>query len=448
MRILLWHGYLLSGSGSNIYTREIARRWRAEGHHVVCMCQERHPEGFEWIDHVSQVGPRRRFRPAPGGSGVCELVRPDIGDVLPVYVYDEYEGTTAKRFVDTSADELDTYNRANVEMMSHVVEVFEPEAIVTGHEVMGPYIARHACGGRRFVAKLHGSALEYAVKEDPDRFMPYAMEGLGAAAAVAGGSAYMLEEASRFIPGWRDRGHVVNPGVDVDLFRPIDRPVNAMPVVASVGKLIANKGVHDLLVAVGLLEQPVELVIVGFGDMEGRLRTLADALGRADATAAAACLDPSDPRERAAHDALTGPAGMAIAQAAARSKIRFTGRLEHEPLSRLLPAIDVIVVPSILAEAFGMVAAEAAVCGVVPVVPDHSGIGEVGRTLEAEVGRPGLCTYPVDDRVRGIAERVTELTAIPPDELRELGLRMAAFARQRWSWTRCAGDLLSLATEG
>ena len=32
MRILLWHGYLLGGTGSNVYTRALAREWSAAGH--------------------------------------------------------------------------------------------------------------------------------------------------------------------------------------------------------------------------------------------------------------------------------------------------------------------------------------------------------------------------------------------------------------------------------
>lgn len=448
MRILLWHGYLLSGSGSNIYTRAIARRWRDEGHHVVVMCQERHPEAFDWIDRVVELGAGRTYRPGTGPDARCELVRPDIGRLLPVYVYDDYEGFKVKRFVDISDEELAEYNRSNIDAMARVIEAFEPDALITGHEVMGPYIAAHACAGRGYVAKLHGSALEYAVKEDPERFLPYAEEGLGRARVVVGGSGYMLDEAAGIVTGWRERGRVVNPGVDVDLFKPADRAPGPRPVLGYVGKLIANKGVHELLVALGLLDDPVDLVVVGFGDMEDRLRALAQALSAGDLAAAIATLRADDPRERPTRDLLEGPSGRAIVALAARSRIRFTGRLEHDPLSQLLPTFDLLVVPSILAEAFGMVAAEGAVCGVVPIVPDHSGIGEVGRILEEALGRPDGLTYAPHERAAGIAARANELLSLPRADLRGLGLQAAAFARERWSWEHCARDLLRLATEG
>src|SRR5205085_2734112 len=73
MRIVLWHGYLLSGTGSNIYTQAIAREWSRAGHEVVVVCQEPNPERFDLAG--------------------AEVVRPDLPEgLLPVFVVDRYEG--------------------------------------------------------------------------------------------------------------------------------------------------------------------------------------------------------------------------------------------------------------------------------------------------------------------------------------------------------------------
>src|ERR687892_1232027 len=223
MRILLWHGYLLRGSGSNIFKANIVRAWRADGHEVLLMCQERDVEGLGFIDAHGDFAPdNRSFTTAPtnepGASGLATLVRPSIGEVLPVYVYDEYEGFTAKRFVDLTDEELERYTSANIRAMVTAIEQHQPDAIITGHEVMGPYIAREACRrtGTEYLAKLHGSALEYAVKEQPERYAEFASAGLGSARVVAGGSNYMVAEASSVVPGWESRAQVVNPGCDVE----------------------------------------------------------------------------------------------------------------------------------------------------------------------------------------------------------------------------------------
>ena len=56
---------------------------------------------------------------------------------------------------------------------------------------MGPAILARA--GLRFAAKIHGSALEYTVKPEPERFLPYAREGIDAAAGVLVGSRHTAE---------------------------------------------------------------------------------------------------------------------------------------------------------------------------------------------------------------------------------------------------------------
>ena len=81
MRLILWHGYLLEGTGSNIYTQHIARAWGRLGHDVCVICQQRRAERFD-------LGPRVR------------VVRPDIGPLLPVFVVDRYEGVEARHVAD------------------------------------------------------------------------------------------------------------------------------------------------------------------------------------------------------------------------------------------------------------------------------------------------------------------------------------------------------------
>jgi glycosyltransferase involved in cell wall biosynthesis len=449
VRILLWHGYLLRGSGSNIYTANIAKVWRRQGHDVLLMCQERHPEALDFVDQHGDFDAEnarwelRESSVAPE-SGSCIVLRPAIGDILPVYVYDEYEGFVAKRFVDLTDAELKEYLDRNVAAMTAAIAAYRPDAIVTGHEVMGPYIAREACGttGTSYIAKLHGSALEYAVKEQ-ERYLTYAMDGLGGATHVTGGSVYMVEEAARYIPGWRDKAVVVNPGCDVNLFGPQPDRNNEVPVVAYVGKFIEMKGVHNLLAALPATTSSLRSVIVGYGGFEGELRALAGGLAAGDAAHATQIARAAELDDLAVYLAAQPQPYWKRARSI---EMRFPGRLEHGPLARVLPTFDLLVVPSILAEAFGMVAAEAAACGVLPIVPAHSGIGEVGAMLEADLGIPGELTFDPSDPIVGIAERIDALLAIPAGERALLSAEAARVARKRWSWERVAGDLLALTT--
>src|SRR5687768_4272302 len=116
MRIVVWHGWLLEGAGSNVYVARIVEAWRREGHDVLLLCQEPHPERFPFLDAWGTTGalPSLHALDAAPAAGRAVLLRPDIGDHLPVFVYDDYEGFRVSTFVDLTEGELKTYLDANV----------------------------------------------------------------------------------------------------------------------------------------------------------------------------------------------------------------------------------------------------------------------------------------------------------------------------------------------
>lgn len=93
-----------------------------------------------------------------------------------------------------------------------------------------------------------------------------------------------------------------------------------------------------------------------------------------------------------------------------------------------------------------MVAAEAAASGVLPIVPNHSGIAEAGAAVEEAIGRPGFLTYDASDPIRGIAAAIDRVLALDAEERREMERTAVELARERWSWTQVARRLLDLAT--
>src|SRR5207245_2876662 len=75
----------------------------------------------------------------------------------------------------------------------------------------------------------------------------------------------------------------------------------------------------------------------------------------------AAFLDGLGGARRAEYLSAAGPA---------MRRLHFAGRIEHADVSELMCASDALVVPSTFPEAFGMVVAEGACCGAVPVSAD------------------------------------------------------------------------------
>ena len=138
------------------------------------------------------------------------------------------------------------------------------------------------------------------------------------------------------------------------------------------------------------------------------------------------------------------------AAAALPERVVLTGRLEHGELTDLLPACEAQVVPSTFPESFGMVAAEAAACGALPISARHSGLAEVSDALAASVPEPARAwlSFPVDEAaVHAIAERVSAWLEAPADLRAATRQALVATARERFSWEGVAQRVV-LAAQG
>jgi glycosyltransferase involved in cell wall biosynthesis len=507
VRILVWHGWLLEGTGSNVYTAKVAEVWRRQGHQVVLLCQQPASDRLGFVDvwQTDAGSGRVEVMWTHGGGptgGRVTVVRPDIGPLLPVFVLDEYEGFEVKRFVDLTEDELNAYLERNIAALREAAEGFLPDAVVAGHLIPGPVVARRALGDGAFVAKVHGSDLEYAVRLQ-DRYAALAREGVEGARAVVGASRDVLRRTVEVAPAVRGRTRVIEPGVDVDRWRPRSRiealedaasrleadPDTARgrpastdraaavalaggdlealaalartydqsvpdpdaaerlrsladasgPVVGYLGKLIPEKGVERVLEAAVFLGPEVRVVVVGFGLGRELLAALVGVLDRGDAVGHARL------GERSRLELELEPGEVRAARGFA-DRVVFTGRLDHRYAPEVVGALDVLVVPSTLEEAFGMVAAEGAAAGALPLVARHSSLAEVAEALEAAVGRPGALSFePGPGATRRLAAALEGLLAVPPEERRALALAARGHVAAEWTWERTAERLLEAA---
>jgi glycosyltransferase involved in cell wall biosynthesis len=410
LRILLWHGYLLGGTGSNVYTRALAREWSAAGHDVTVVCQERTPEQYD--------------------IGGARVVVPDLPDgLLPVFVLDRYEGLAPRLLQDLSPGERTAYVEANAAALRALLPA---DLVFANHVLLGGAVG--LATGVPFRVKAHGSELEYSMRGRSD-LERWGAESLAAADVTYVGSEH-IRRVLEDVVGHVDRVHTVPPGVDVDEFVLQDRhealaellaearadppnPGNGEerlpddenaerlaaflagpePTVVYFGKLIEQKGVQLLLEAMRHVD--ARLVVVGFGPFRPTL------------------------------------------EAAAPRRTLFTGPLEHRHLVHLLPLADVTVVPSVFPEAFGMVAAEAAAAGSPPLVARHSGLAEVAAGLEhAYPARyRDLASFEPGD-VPDLTAKLRELLALSPAERARLGRAARRAVVERWSWASVAAQLL------
>jgi len=340
-----------------------------------------------------------------------------------------------------------------------------------------------------YAVKIHGSALEYTVKPHPERFMPYALEGIRPAKGVLVGSdhtANSLFEALSDEPSLPDRTRLGPPGVDIHEFRPGEADLETLAsrpaaswggeqgspevlreldpsrdrIVSYVGKLIVSKGVDLLLAAWPLVVASVpdaRLVVVGFGTYYDALVSFVEALGNRDVEALRDIaargreLEGGPPGElrhlNAFLDTVDDEWLRAAPEAAAR--VHVTGRLEHEDLPLLLPACEAQVMPSTFPESFGMVAAEAAACGALPLSAGHSGMAEVTATLRPALPehlRPLMSFDVGPGAVREIGSKLVTWLELDPGERDEARAALASEAARRYSWESVAEGVIAAAS--
>ena len=53
-KVLIFHGYLLRGTGSNVYNANVAQALARLGHEVHLLCQDREAASLDWVDAVGR----------------------------------------------------------------------------------------------------------------------------------------------------------------------------------------------------------------------------------------------------------------------------------------------------------------------------------------------------------------------------------------------------------
>lgn len=190
----------------------------------------------------------------------------------------------------------------------------------------------------------------------------------------------------------------IHNGVDVAVFTPDPRPEDTPFVVGCAGRLIAGKGVDDLLRAFALLPESARLRIAGEGPELGSLRGGASALG----------LD---------------------------GRVAFEGWVPSVP--EFWRGCHVAAMPSNQwVESFGMSAAEAMATGLPVVATRNGALPEL-----IEDGQFGFLTPPGDEQALAGAIRAY---LNDPELRREHGLRARRACEERFDLKGCARSYLDL----
>ena len=356
MKILLMCHFPLTGSGSGVYTLNIAHALAKLGHEVRIIVPENQPPEDYGAFGVHPVYFNGCTEEALGFNFPCFTTHP----------------RSTQTFYDLSERELDAYEAAFRRAIEEEIRTFSPDVIHCGHAWLQPAYA--ADYDIPLVVTIHGTDLigyeKIARGHDSSTFLfrDAAKRSLEEAAAIITISQENDALVRRLFPDEAPKCHLILNGYNSDVFYPDDvTRANVLAehgiagsfdhLVSFAGKFAHFKGIDVLLRGVAELQRArperagdTAFVLAGDGELFEDMNVLAAELGVAN--------------------------------------VHFVRNQPHDALRRLYSAADVSLLTS-RKEPFGLVIIEAMACGA-PVIGSNDGgavdiiTPEVGLLFESE----------------------------------------------------------------
>lgn len=209
-------------------------------------------------------------------------------------------------------------------------------------------------------------------------------------------------DAIRVVPGGVDLSRFDGSLTRAEARRQLGLPQDR-PLVLTVRRLVPTKGLEHLIDATAMLRRDVPdavVVIVGTGPLAGELQRRVDERGLQEV-------------------------------------VRFPGHVGEDALPLYYRAADLLVVPSVELEGFGLVVAEALACGTPALVTPVGGLPEVVADLDPALVLAGSAST---DLAAGLRDALTGRLPLPD------ATACVSYA-QRFSWNAIASRVLDVYRE-
>ena len=240
------HGYGLSGSGSNLWTRAVLRALAQDGHTVHTVNQESRPERYDYVSKAvaydADGRPEVLFERETDYPGTVVLHRPELA-VLPVYVPPSAPSDYVVAIPDLGDDAIEEYLRRNAQVLQYVAEAEGVTGWIVNHVLLMAEAARraHEVGGAPYGVLPHGSAIEYVVKKEERsrRLAESALAGAAKVFALNGEMEGRIRDVFGHVPGVTDKMGRMPVGTDTSIFELVDRKDRAA-TVERIGEIVAD----------------------------------------------------------------------------------------------------------------------------------------------------------------------------------------------------------------
>lgn len=331
MKVLLINHFPLTGSGSGVYSQNIANSLVKLGHEVLAIfpdnqeCKQNYNYSIHPVYFTGEDQSNTLKESALPFNFPCFTTHP----------------RSTKTFEDLSNEELELYVNTFRSVISHAIKTFEPDVIHCGHIWILTSIASEF--DVPVVVTSHGTDL-MGIENSP-RFSEFATNAAKKSSAIISISKGNFELLNKVLPEQKDKFHLILNGYNSDVFYPenVSKAIvlnefgiknNYIKIVSFAGKFAHFKGIDVLLRANAVYDRnEVATVLAGDGELFDEMTDLKNDLQLKNTF--------------------------------------FIHNQPHDKLRKLYSAADVSIVSS-RNEPFGLVAIEAGACGA-PIVGSKSG---------------------------------------------------------------------------
>ncbi len=363
MKILLINHFPLEGSGSGIYTRNLAEELVNFGNEVMVIYPEHHTTQYEYFKSMPIIFKSDQYN-------TDDSI--DLPFDFPCFTSHPRSVNT---FYNLSEKEIELYIEAFRSATQKAIDIFKPDIIHAQHLWLTPYVA--SLFDIPYVITAHGTDLKGFVKDD--RYHKYALVGAEKALKVITISKQVDQEVEALLKVPKEKRSLILNGYNPELFKMKSLTAESVlgkynikykgeKIVFFAGKLAHFKGVDVLLDAAKLYEEvlknDVVTVIAGNGELYEALIHQKNQLNLLNT--------------------------------------HFLGHIYQEELVDLYNVANVSCVPS-RTEPFGLVAIEALACGAPVVGTNQGGLPDF---ITNEVG----CLVPVED-AKALSQGICDIVA-------------------------------------
>ncbi|MGB3346749.1 MAG: glycosyltransferase family 4 protein [Candidatus Humimicrobiia bacterium] len=390
MRVLLINHFPLEGSGSGIYTQNVADVLLKLGHEVMVIAP----------DHKQVTNKDFLVRSIIFSNGVNKNFHLPFN--FPCFTTHPFSNTTFYELTDT---QISDYTNTFLDFIYKAKENFNPDIIHAQHLWVSSYCAKKT--GIPFCTTCHGTDLIGFRKGK--RYRNMTIDAVKSASFIIAISNQVKKDILNLFDISDKKIKVISNGFNSDIFRikEIDRqkilnelglPVDVEKVICFVGKLTHFKGVDVLIKAASIYEKTLDntiTLIVGYGELYKKLINLTKKMNL--------------------------------------ERFYFLGHHNQDMVSKIYNLADLAVVPS-RGEAFGLVAIEALACGTPVIGTINGGLQDF---LNEEVGALVKQDSPED-----LAKKI--IKEIKSDSKIQKGKLAAKYALENFSWRKNVKKLIDI----